>query len=177
MFLFADMFEDPVWCFLNMRREMKVGDSRFESANTFGRVESKQLECTKSFPSNWTRATKEKKKKQNYNNSNNKSFLLTYLPGKPVISIGADNPLFNPIVHSLLQTLSKWNNKIKRTQLQTTQQGKHWGIVLGILKSVKVLFKKKLAALSATFQESSYLVAGIITSHSPQKRKVSHGWW
>ena len=118
-----------------------------------------------------------KKKKQNYNNSNNKSFLLTYLPGKPVISIGADNPLFNPIVHSLLQTLSKWNNKIKRTQLQTTQQGKHWGIVLGILKSVKVLFKKKLAALSATFQESNYLVAGIITSHSPQKRKVSYGWW
>ena len=120
---------------------------------------------------------RKKKKKQNYNNSNNKSFLLTYLPGKPVISIGADNPLFNPIVHSLLQTLSKWNNKIKRTQLQTTQQGKHWGIVLGILKSVKVLFKKKLAALSATFQESNYLVAGIITSHSPQKRKVSYGWW
>lgn len=25
MFLFANMFEDPVWCFLNMRREMKAG--------------------------------------------------------------------------------------------------------------------------------------------------------
>lgn len=50
--LFANMFEDPVWCFLNMRREMKVGDSRCESADTFGRIENKQLQCSKSFPSN-----------------------------------------------------------------------------------------------------------------------------
>ena len=52
MFLFANMFEDPVWCFLNMRREMKVGDSRCESADTFGRIENKQLQGSKSFPSN-----------------------------------------------------------------------------------------------------------------------------
>lgn len=85
----------------------------------------------------------EQQRKKKYNNSNNKSFQLTYLPGSHPIFIGADNPLFNPIIHSLLQTLSKVNNKIKGHNYKPQSLNKEstekssWN-----LKVSKVLFKR-----------------------------------
>lgn len=60
MFLFANMFEDKIWYFLNMSCKMEEDDSRLGSMITSNKLGDNAM--SKSFQSNWTKATKEKNK-------------------------------------------------------------------------------------------------------------------